>query len=161
ETVPMYLLGQFRDRPGDGDNAILRLDSGRDVNGNGRVDLVTPGSVSYGFEQFVDARLPGYTNPDGYGYYLQTIDASQLEEGMHFLEPRAFRQRDPGPGGAIYKAYRRAIYIDRLPPEVGLVSFDPIQAGINENRRLVVRSLDKTANSVHILFDLPAGLTDQ
>lgn len=161
ETTPMVLLGAFRDRPGDGDNALLRFDDGRDVNGNGRVDLVQPGGVSYGFEQFVDARSPGYFDPDGYGYYLQTIDASQLEEGMHFLEVRAFRQREAGPGSAIYRAFRKAIYVDRLPPDTAAVSFDPIQSGINENRRLVARSLDKTANSVHVLFDLPAELTQE
>lgn len=161
ETVPAYLLGQFRDRSADGDNALLRLDGGLDVNGNGRVDLVSPGSVSYGFEQFVDARLPGYTNPKGYGYFLQTIDATQLAEGMHFLEVRAFRQRNPGPGSAIYNAFRRALYVDRLPPEMAFTSFDPITAGVNEHRRLVVRSVDLTANSVHLLFDLPAGLTEQ
>jgi Dockerin type I domain len=73
----------------------------------------------------------------------------------------AFRQRDPGPGSPVYRALRRAIYIDRLPPETMVVSFDPIQPGINEHRRLLVRSLDQTANSVHVLFDLPAGLTEE
>ena len=39
-------------------------------------------------------------------------------------------------------------------------SFDPLVAGVNENRQLVVQSVDNLANNVHVLFDLPAALTD-
>jgi hypothetical protein len=41
-----------------------------------------------------------------------------------------------------------------------VVSFDPIVAGVNENRRVTVHSTDLRANSVHVFLDLPASLSD-
>ncbi|MEL6106291.1 MAG: GEVED domain-containing protein, partial [Planctomycetota bacterium] len=52
------------------------------------------------------------------------------------------------------------IYVDRLPPESELVSFDPRTAGVEENRDLRVRFADRTGNNIHVLWDLPAALSD-
>jgi len=160
DTVPVNLLGFHRDRPADGDNALLRLDEGRDLNSNGSVDFVTPGQVAYGFEQFTTLHQPGYLDPDGVGAYAQVIDATLLEEGPHFLTVRAFRHREPGEGEAIFADFKRALYVDRLPPQSAVASFAPLQQGVNENRRLEVRSLDLTADNVHVFLDLPAALSD-
>jgi alpha-amylase len=158
DTNQVNLLGFYRDRPADGDNALFEVDGGVDVTGGGFVD-VTPGSVSYGFQNFTDVHSPGYFNPDGNGHYVQTIDASRLSDGMHYVTVRAFRQRaDSGP--AVFTDFKQAIYIDRSRPVSTVVSFDPIVPGVNENRRLTVRSTDLTADSVHVFFDLPASLTD-
>ena len=158
-TNAVNLLGSIRDRPADGDNALLKLDGGVDVNGNGHVDFVTPGTVEYGFEQFTTAHSPGYFNASGNGSYAQNIDTTRLSEGMHYLEVIAFRHRDDG-GPAVYSDWKQAVYIDRLPPNSGIDSFDPAVAGVNENRNLVVRSLDQTANNVHVFLDLPAATSD-
>jgi hypothetical protein len=158
DTNQVNLLGFYRDHPADGDNALFQIDGGLDVTGGGFVDI-TPGYVSYGFQNFTGLRSPGYYSADGNGHYAQTIDVSRLNDGMHYLTVRAFRQRSDG-GPAVFTDFRQAIYIDRSRPSTSIVSFDPIVAGVNENRRLTVRSTDLTANSVHIFFDLPAGLTD-
>ena len=48
----------MRDVDADGDQALLRVDAGRDVNGNGQVDFRTPGTTEYGFERFVTKSSP-------------------------------------------------------------------------------------------------------
>jgi glycosidase len=159
-TNAVNLLGFFRDQPADGDNALLRLDGGLDVNGNGVVDFVNPGNVSYGFETFVTQHSPGFFNADGNGVYRQTINAAGLGEGMHHVTVRAFRHREPGEGEAIFTDFRRSIYIDRLDPLAAVQSFDPRVAGVNENRRLVAQSVDQTTDNMHVLFDLPKNLSE-
>ncbi len=166
ESVPV------RDYDADGDRALLRFDDGLDLNGNGVVDESTPGGVSYGFEEFVDVNTPGYvysggTNiGTGTGTFEQTIDATQLSEGRHYITVRAFRHRDAAAGGdggpAVYTDFRRTIYVDRLPPEAEIVSFSPFASdpGNPNDRDLVVGSVDETADSMHVFLDLPATVTD-
>ena len=172
QTVEVNLLGSMRDAWADGDNALLKLDQGRPINNlnpnstSSGVDYDQPDSVVYGFEQFEQKSSPligpgglGDTGWQGDGEFLQTIDVTQLEEGNHFLEARAFRHRtDNGPG--VFSSFKKVIYVDRLPPDSTVASFEPWDAAIHENRDLVVRSLDKTANNVHVFLNLPAGTTD-
>ncbi|HEY7087847.1 MAG TPA: dockerin type I domain-containing protein [Tepidisphaeraceae bacterium] len=148
----------FRDHDADGDNALLKIDDGLDLNGNGVVDNTAPGETSYGFENFVTLRQPGYTSADNNGTYTQTIDVANLSEGYHYLTARAYRHRDDG-GPAIFTDWRKTIYVDRLPPNSTVASFgDPTST--SQNRDLIVKSLDQTANSVHVFLDLPANLSD-
>jgi hypothetical protein len=161
DTNQVNLLGFYRDKPADGDNAIFKIDDGVDATGNGFVSTTpSPDSVSYGFQQFVTLNSPGYFNSDGNGHFVQTIDATRLSNGMHYLTVRAFRHREPGEGPAVFTDFRQAIYVDHAPPVAALVSFDPIVPGVNENRRLTVRSTDLTADNMHVFLDLPASLTD-
>ncbi|MDE0864064.1 MAG: Ig-like domain-containing protein, partial [Rubripirellula sp.] len=166
QTDEVNLLGlpSLRDVFADGDNALLRIDGGIDLNGNGAVDFVAPGLASYGFEQFGDKSSPrvgssGLGGPAGDGEFLQNIDTTALSEGTHFLEVRAFRHRTDG-GPAIFSDFKESIYVDRLPPDSGVLSFEPYTAGINENRDLIIQSLDKTADNVHVFLNLAAGITD-
>ena len=90
---------------------------GRDVNGDNQVEFRTPGTVVYGFERFRDRSRPrigaqGLSGPRGDGEYLQTIDATKLEDGVHFFEVRAFRHRTDG-GPAIYRSFKKAVLVDR------------------------------------------------
>jgi len=116
-TVPVNLLGSHRDVFADGDNALLRIDAGVDVNGSGDVDNVDPNSVAYGFEAFTTKNSPligagGIGGPRGDGEFVQTIDATQLSDGIHFVEVRAFRHRtDNGP--AVFSRFTKAIEIER------------------------------------------------
>jgi len=158
-TEAVYLLGAVRDRDADGDNALLKIDGGLDLNGNGAVDFVTPGSVVYGFEQFTDVREPGYFAADGEGLYRQTIDATQLDEGRHFVTVRAFRHRDDG-GPAVFSDFKKVVYIDRLPPDSRIESFESFD-GNPAHRDLVVANPDHTADSVHVFLNLHAGLGDE
>ena len=158
-TNAVNLLGSIREHEADGDNALLRMDGGLDLNGNGFVDYTTPGSANYGFEEFVTQHNPGYFSADGNGVYVQTIDATKLSEGLHFLTVRCFRHRDDG-GPAIFTDFRQTLYIDRLKPVSAVASFNPLVTGVNQNRQLLIRSSDLTANNVHAFLDLPASLTD-
>jgi hypothetical protein len=142
-----------------------------DLNGNGSLDHVTPNSVSYGFEEFTGINQPGFFDPTGNGVYQQSIDASQLPEGMHYVHARAFRHRNPnttaggdpstaGDGGpAVFTDFRQGVYVDRLPPQSEVVSFDPFSQ-FQSQRDLVAHSVDGTADSMHIFLNLPAARTD-
>lgn len=173
ESSPVTLPDGYRDVHADGDYAVFSIDGGIDANGNGGVDHVTPGSVSYGFEDFTETNQPGYVWDGGAnvgggsGVYEQTIDVTQLAEGRHYLTGRVFRHRDAGTGGdggpAVFTDERRVIYVDRLAPESAVASFEPQthDPANPNNRDLVVESLDKTADSVHVFLDYPANYTDQ
>ncbi|MEM6687881.1 MAG: GEVED domain-containing protein, partial [Planctomycetota bacterium] len=159
QTQAVSLLGdsELRDFDADGDSALLRVDGGTDINGNGNVDIVTPGSPAYGFEQFFSKSSP--LTSDGDGEFRQVINASELSEGIHYLDARAFRRRIDG-GPAVFSDFRETIYVDRLKPISDLATFLPYEIGINENRDLIIESLDKTAETVHVFLNLPASLSD-
>jgi hypothetical protein len=168
QTVPVNLLGVHRDVWADGDNAILKVDDGIDINGNGHVDSTAPGSVSYGFEEFTDKRQPligpgGLGDPGwtGDGEFVQNIDTTGLAEGVHFIEARAFRHRTDG-GPAIYSSFKKVIYVDRLPPESVVEGFQPFESSptVTENQDLIVRSADMTADTAHVFLDEPAATSN-
>ena len=159
KTVRVNLLGSIRDIFADGDNALIRIDGGVDVNGNGFVDYTTPGTQSYGFDEFHTKKSPLWNNPNADGEFIQTINTASLSEGVHFIEVRAFRHRDDG-GPAIFSSFKKSIYVDRLKPNSTVQSFNAFTSQFNENRQLVVRSTDMTADNIHVLWDLPAALTD-
>lgn len=173
-TTPVSLknpngAGTVRDTHADGDAAMLMIDTGIDFNGNGVVDHVTPGSVSYGFEEFESVNSPGYVwngvqnVGTGTGLYEQVIDTTQLSEGRHYITARAFRHRDASTGGdggpAVYNDFRSAIYVDLLPPDSTVESFEPY--GTTSQRDLIVRSVDNTADRVHVFLDLPATMAEE
>ena len=171
---PTENLGSLvRDVHADGDTALIKIDGGVNLNNQSGVDHVAPGSVVYGFEEFTDVRSPGYVDNGagvnvgtGTGAYSQTIDATQLAEGRHYITVRAFRHRNAatsGDGGpAVFTDFKRTIYVDRLAPEADFVSFAPFASspGTLQNRDLIVRSADGTADNMHFFLDLPASLTD-
>ena len=168
QTVPVQLLGVHRDVWADGDNALIRIDGGIDVNGNGLVDFTSPGVPSYGFEQFTDKREPligpgglGDSSWQGDGQFVQTIDAAALSEGTHFIEVRAFRHRTDG-GPEVFSSFKEAVYVDRLPPVSAVEGFQPFgnSPNVMENQDLVVRSTDLTAEQVHVFLDQPAAVTE-
>jgi alpha-amylase len=110
KLVPVNLIGSVRDADADGDNALLRIDGGLDVNGNGSVDFRTPGSVTYGFENFTGKHSPLTSGSDG--EFVQTIDMTKLSNGLHFVEVRAFRRRTDG-GPAVYTTLKKVFRVDR------------------------------------------------
>jgi hypothetical protein len=162
-TKPVRLLGsgELRDIEADGDNALLRVDAGRDVNGNGAVDFRAPGTTEYGFERFLTKSSPligsgGLEGPRGDGEFRQRIDATRLEEGMHFLTARAYRHRTDG-GPAVFADFKRVIYIDRRPPAAAIESLRRVNGTQVE---VVVRAPDATVDSVHVLANLAADLDE-
>ncbi len=159
-TLPVNLLGFFRDRDADGDNALFKIDGGIDANGNGQVDFVTPGSVAYGFEQFTTTHQPGYFDPDGNGLYEQVIDTTQLAEGVHFLTARAFRHRSDG-GPAVFSDFKKVIYVDRLKPISDVHELRQVNDPSFGDHDVLLESIDFTANSMHVFANLAASVTDQ
>lgn len=173
ETNPVTLAApvgestSYRDFSADGDNAVFKINEGLNLNGNGGVDYVTPGSVVYGFEEFTTTRTPGFiagpsgNTGSGTGTYSQTIDTTQLSEGRHYITARAFRERSDG-GPAIFTDFSETIYVDRLPPEPQIVSFAPFTSAptVGQNRDLIVKSVDGTASSMHFFMNFPASFTD-
>jgi alpha-amylase len=169
--APAGEVNPVRDVHADGDTAMIRIDGGRNINGNSGVDNTAPGSVGYGFEEFLTTRTPGYlwsgsaNIGSGTGTYEQTIDATALAEGPHYITVRAFRHRNASTGGdggpAVFTDFKRSIYVDRLPPVSAVASFDPFASDPDNpnNRDLIVQSVDKTADNVHVFLDLPPNMT--
>ncbi len=174
ETDPVTLAGTTRDRHADGDSAQFMIDDGRDKDGNVIADVVTPGDVAYGFTNFTDVNMPGFFQANGEGLYEQTIDVTQLSEGRHYLTGRVYRHRNPGTttdddpstagdgGPAVFTDFREVIYVDLLPPEAEVVSFEPFASDPSnpDERDLIVRSTDGTADNMHFFLDQGAAKTD-
>jgi hypothetical protein len=164
QTQPVRVLGSndLRDVNADGDEALLRMDGGLDLNGNGTVDFKTPGQTEYGFERFVTKHDPlirdhDVNRPRGGGEFSQVIDATKLAEGMHFLTARVYRHQPSG-SPAVFADFKKVLYVDRTPPESVLESMRRLTpAGDAE---VVIRSVDFTADSVHVFANLPATTTD-
>jgi hypothetical protein len=162
DTQAVTLSDGFRDTDADGDNAVLKVNQGVDTNGNGHIDYTTPGSAVYGFEEFAAAnKSAGYGSPTGNGWYQQAIDATNLPEGYNFITVRAFRHRSDG-GPAVFTDFKKVVYLDRVAPPAAVVSFAPYASDPNNpnNRDLIVKSVDATANNMHFFLDLPANLTN-
>ncbi|MEI8194711.1 MAG: dockerin type I domain-containing protein, partial [Phycisphaerae bacterium] len=161
-TLQVNLLGSIRDHNADGDNALIKLDQGQWLGG-GTLYTDPNNTVAYGFTEFGttngNSRAPGYFSTDGNGLYVQNIDTSGLTDGLHYLTVRAFRHRDDG-GPAVYTDFKETLYVDRNKPVSAVDSFTPIVTGVNENQRVQIRSVDLTADNIHVFLDLPANLTD-
>ena len=139
------------------DNAVFRIDQGfRDWNGNNVVDIDYTNGVVPGYEEFLTVHQPLAGTANTNGQYAQTIDATQLGEGFHYISVVAFRKRnltdDP-----IFREFRQVVYIDRTGPDVDLTSPAPAQPITATTFKFVAKAADRTANKVHIIYDLPDG----
>jgi alpha-amylase len=159
-TQARMLLGSIHDHAADGDNAIFRVDGGVALNGHAGVDFVDPSTPSYGFENFTTLKNPGYFTADNNGSYVQNIDTTKLADGYHYITVRVFRHSDNANNPAIFSDFKDTIYVELHKPVSTIDSFAPLVAGVNQNRQLVVKSADGTANSIHAYLDLPAATTD-
>lgn len=162
DTQAVTLADGFRDSDADGDNAVLKVNNGVDTNGNGHIDYTTPGSVVYGFEEFsAGNKSPGYGSATGNGWYQEAINATNLPEGYNFITVRAFRHRSDG-GPAVFSDFKQVVYLDRVAPPAAVVSFAPQASNPSNpnNRDLIVKSVDDTANNMHFFLDLPATTTN-
>jgi hypothetical protein len=158
-TVEANLLGYYRYQPADGDNAIIKVDGGIDVNGTGQLYTDPSNTVTYGFEQFTTVNQPGYyanNGAGGNGQYSQTISSTQLGQGYHYVTVEAFTHRTDG-GPAIYTDWKQTVYIDLAPPNSAPSGFASTSYQI---WTASVTSVDGLANSVHTFLDLPYNMTD-
>jgi hypothetical protein len=144
------------------DSAVLTLQLQDEGLDDGALVRIDDGAVNIvGTEVFQGGELAGfqaYSNADpgvtGQGLYSAILDISQLGEGPHYIESRAFLRRPEGQP-AVFETFRKVIYVDRTPPEV-VLRF-PSQTGIADVQSarfdVVVQSTDRTADSVHVLAD--------
>jgi glycosidase len=140
--------------PNTDDRAVFRLDSGfADYNGNGVVD--NPTGFEAGFENFLTQSSPLYGG--GSGLYRQTIDATQLAEGYHYITVWAYRHRTSG--DPLLKEFRKVFYLDRVPPQVTMIL--PTQTGnadiTTSTFQVVVEASDATVSSVNVFLDQHAN----
>ena len=137
------------------DNAVFRIDQGfRDFNGNGVTDIDYTSDVVPGYEQFVTTHQPLAGTGNTQGIYAQTIDATLLSEGFHYISVVAFRKRNIGEA-SLFREFRQVVYIDRSGPDVDLVN--PGQVITATAYKFTARAADRTANKVHIILDLADG----
>jgi len=140
--------------PNTDDLAIFRIDAGfEDVNGNGSVDYFTPGAVTHGFENFLTESSPLFGG--GTGTYRQTIDATQLGEGFHYITVRAFRHR-PGNTDPLFSEFRKVIYVDVDDPDFQVLSpSNTCNADVTEdNTPLVIAPLTDDVDRLVVFVDL-------
>ncbi len=157
QTQKVYLLGNTNlyDPNAGGDNAIFKINNGIAVNGQSFVST-TPNSVGYGYVEFQNASpLVG----GGTGLYTETINTSSLPQGYDNIEVIAFRHRTGVDAPPVYTDWTQTIYVDTSAPVSQIMSFNPVTHGVNQNRNLIVQSVDGLANNIHVLFDLPAADT--
>ncbi|MHA7812559.1 MAG: GC-type dockerin domain-anchored protein [Phycisphaerales bacterium] len=141
--------------PNTDDNALFAFNQrNQDYNGNGVTDIPTTSSVIGGFEEFTTLKSPLYNSGNSFGLYRQEIDATQMEEGYHYLTVIAFRHRDAGTT-PIFREVRKVLYIDREPPAVELE-----QAGMTTDDprpQFSITALDRTTSEVYAFLNLDAG----
>jgi len=134
--------------------AVFRIDSGYfDYNGNGSIDY-NSSAFEAGFEDFLTQSSPGYTGGTPVnGVYRQTIDATALAEGYHYITVWAYRHRTVG--DPLFREFRKVIFIDRGAPVLSLVA--PTQTGSGDittsTFTATVNCTDPDVASVHIFFD--------
>ena len=142
--------------PNTDDNALFAFDQhNTDSNGNGSIDIPTNASVIGGYENFETLKAPLYNSGNPTGLYRQTIDATQMSEGYHYLSVIAFRHRNAGTT-PIFREVRKVVYIDREPPmieleEAGLVTDD-------DHPQFTVNLLDRTAKQIYMFLNLDQGV---
>jgi hypothetical protein len=138
---------------------MLRLDAGVDLNGNGYVDVTDSSEVSYGFEEFLTEADPleyggQFIGGQWKGVYRQTVDATQLSEGRHYLTVIAFRTR-PGGSPSILETWRDVLYIDRTPAAIEKLAPADGEIITSSAYDFQVRSIDGTVSALHMFLDYP------
>ena len=139
--------------PATDDNAAFRINEGYvDYNGNGQIDFTPFDVYSPGYETFTDVNQPLFGSGNSFGQYDQTIDATQLAEGYHYISAIAFRNRPAGTA-PLFSDSRKVIYLDRVGPALDVPDADGFLTADTET--IEIFNEDLTATDVHVFYDLP------
>ena len=142
--------------PSTDDNALFTFDTRtRDWNGNAEPDIPFSSLSFGGFEEFVDINQPLFGSGNATGLYQQQIDATDMDEGMHYLTVNVFRHRPAG-ASPMFRQLREVIYVDRQPPQVELEQAGQVLE--DTSPEFIVRALDRTTEELHLLRDVPDGV---
>lgn len=149
------IVGQAGANNNTDDNALFKIDQGYvDYNGNGISDFDYTNAVAGGYENFVTLKDPLYNK--GFlinqGNYAQTINSSQLDEGVHYLSVIAFRHRNANET-PLFREFRQVFYIDRLDPIADITNFTPVISS-NPSTTYQVKAGDRTVTRTHVIMNL-------
>ncbi len=152
------IVGQAGANNNTDDNALFKIDSGYfDYNGNGVIDFDYTNSVAAGYEQFLTLKDPLYNK--GFlinqGNYAQTINAAQLDEGLHYLSVVAFRHRNANEA-ALFREFRQVFYIDRLPPVCDITNL-PVTPQGSPTYNFLVKAGDRTVTRAYVIQNLASN----
>ncbi|MBX3381053.1 MAG: hypothetical protein KF805_13245 [Phycisphaeraceae bacterium] len=139
-------------------NAAFLIDQGfKDWNANGSVDFPYTDAAVPGYEVFTTVNNPLYGKSQFImqGNYAQTIDAAQLDEGIHYLSVVAFRHRNPNQA-PLFREFRQVFYIDRAPPSASIINI-PVNPSGSPTSTMQVLAGDRTVTRTHIIQNLPEG----
>lgn len=138
--------------PAVDDNALFKINAGYvDYNGNGQIDFGGSSGIVSGYEQFLTLNQP-LSAGGSTGNYRQTIDTTQLDDGVHYLSVIAFRQR-PNGTAPLFREWRQPFFVDNIPPQYQLIS---TQTQTTTAPRYLVQRLDDNTDTFHFFYDLPA-----
>ncbi len=141
--------------PNTDDNALFKIDAGtQDWNGNGVIDYAPSAAVIGAYEEFTTINQPTFGSGGTTGVYSQEIDASQLDEGFHYISVIAFRHRTTG--SPLFREFREVVYIDREEAPLEVSGLEGRGAG--GDVQINVRTPDRTVTAVHAMLDLPDGV---
>ncbi|MGH7242866.1 MAG: hypothetical protein ACREJD_05555 [Phycisphaerales bacterium] len=149
------IIGQAGANNNADGNAIFMIDQGfRDWNANGAVDFPYTDAVVPGYENFrtVSNPLAGKGQFVTQGHYAQAIDATQLDEGIHYLSVIAFRNRNSNQA-PLFREFRQVFYIDRSPP-TAVITNVPTSPSQNPSYTFQVLAGDRTVTRTHVIQNL-------
>ncbi|MEZ6242337.1 MAG: GC-type dockerin domain-anchored protein [Phycisphaerales bacterium] len=140
--------------PNTDDNALFKIDAGtRDWNGNGSIDYAPSAALIGGYEEFLTIHDPTFGSGTTTGTYSQQIDATQLEEGFHYISVIAFRHR--ASGSPLFTEFREVVFIDRVEAPIEIEG--PIE-GAGSSVEFRFRNEDRTVTAMHAFLDLDPEL---
>lgn len=139
-------------------NAAFMIDQGFvDWNGDGAVDFPYTDAAVPGYEIFktVSNPLHGKGQFVTQGQYAQMIDATRLDEGIHYLSVVAFRHREPAEA-PLFREFRQVFYVDRAEP-IASVTNVPVNPVKSPGITLRVLAGDRTVTRTHLIQNLAPG----
>ncbi len=150
------LVGQPGANNNTDDNALFKIGGGyRDFNANGVVDFDHTTGIAAGYEQFLTLKDPLAGKPQNVnqGNYSQTVNTSLLDEGVHYLSVVAFRKRTIAGEAALFREFRQAFYVDRLPPDASILNIPVVPSGA-PTYAFSIKANDRTVNRTHLMQNL-------
>jgi len=135
------------------DNALIKVNDGLDFDTN-------PGLISGRFGGYENFTTSSPSVGGGTGTYTAQIPTTTLTEGPNYISAIAFHPRNSGEP-PVFTDVRIVVYLDKIGPLASLLfpgrtGTDDVQSSSYET----VVEVDRTADSVHVIPDVPLGLTD-
>lgn len=153
------LVGQPGANQNTDDNAVFKIGGGYvDYNGNGVVDFDHTIGIAAGYEQFLTLKDPLAGKPDNVnqGNYSQTVNTALLSEGVQYLSVVAFRKRTVPGEAPLFREFRQAFYVDRLPPSADVLNV-PVTPSGAPTWQFNIKANDRTVTRTHLLQNLAAN----